>query len=84
MEMKHEIEVTVDGQPSLLTALERMDDNDPNLVVHDIFLGEIVMGTVFPTLNEYTGGIEWKSDSDIPVDVVKQIGEFIEREDQKY
>jgi hypothetical protein len=79
MEIKHEIEVNVDGQPSLLTALARIDDNDSSLFVHDIFVGEIMMGTVSPSLNEHTGCVEWESDSDIPVDVIKQVGKAIER-----
>jgi hypothetical protein len=78
--MRHQIEVTLDGQPSLLTVLDRLDDNDSGLIVHDIFVGEIMMGTVYPDLNEYTGCTDWKSDADIPVELVEQIGKAIERE----
>jgi hypothetical protein len=81
--MRHEIEVTSDGQPSLLTLIDRIDDNDSSLVVHDIFVGEIMMGTVYPDLNEHTGCIDWKSDSDMSVELVEQIGQAIEREDGK-
>jgi hypothetical protein len=42
------------------------------------------MGTVYPDLNEHTGCIDWQSDSDMPIELVEQVGSAIEREDKRY
>jgi hypothetical protein len=79
MGMRHEFEIELNGRKAHLSAASRIDENYTFLIVHDIFVQELMLGTVYPSINEHTGRVEWETRSDLPQEIVDLIGKSIER-----
>jgi hypothetical protein len=75
----HNLHLSYEGEELHIIALLREDDDD---LVYDLYTGDILLGTMYPEIDEQNVCIEWKTKDLIAPKLIFMCGAEIERQDR--
>jgi hypothetical protein len=79
---QHSLHLSHEGEELNITALLREDPDEPSGLVYDLYSHDMLLGTIYPDVDEHNVCVEWKTNDLIAHKLVYMCGIEIERQDR--